>query len=111
MVTSRKKRKGLYIAFEGVIGSGKSTQSKLLQKYLEKTIKDKLILATKEPGGSEIANEIRKTVQGTHIQEAMDPVCEAYLYAASRAQTLRTVVKPILDKGGIVISDRSFALI
>ncbi len=100
--------KGLYIVFEGVIGSGKSTQTKLLAKHLKTQFPEKQILVTNEPGGSEIANEIRKTVQGTHIKESMEAVCEAYLYAASRAQTLRSVVKPVLDKGGIVIADRSF---
>lgn len=46
-------------------------------------------------------------VQGTVYTEEMDPVCEQYLYAASRAQTLKTVVKPVLDRGGIVVADRS----
>ncbi len=100
--------KSLYIALEGVIGSGKSTQVKLLANYFKEHYPKKRVIITKEPGGSEIANEIRRTVQGIHIKERMEPICETYLYAASRAQTLRSVVKPTLDKGGVVIADRSF---
>lgn len=100
--------KSMYIVFEGVIGSGKSTQTKLLANYFKEHYPKKQVIITNEPGGSEIANEIRRTVQGTHIKEDMEPVCEAYLYASSRAQTLRAVVKPVLDKGGVVVADRSF---
>jgi dTMP kinase len=96
-----------YISLEGVIKSGKTTQSKLLVKKLQRTFPKMQIVLTKEPGGSEIADAIRKVVQGTAFEEDMDPVCEQYLYAASRAQTLRTIVKPVLDNGGLVIADRS----
>ena len=101
-------KKGFYVIFEGSHGSGKTTQSKKLFEYLKEKYPNKEIIWTREPGGSEVADAIRKIVQGTKFGESMDPVCEAYLYAASRAQTLRTVVKPVLDRGGIVISDRSF---
>lgn len=101
------KRKGLYIAFEGVVGNGKSVQSQQLAARLQREFPDRLVVWTREPGGSEIAAEIRRVVQATLFKEEMDPVCEQYLYAASRAQTLRTIVKPVLDKGGIVVSDRS----
>lgn len=99
---------GRYIVFEGVVGTGKSTQSKQLQTYLANRFPDREVVWTREPGGSEIAEAIRKVVQGTPFTEAMDPVCEAYLYAAARAQSLRTVVAPILERGGIVVADRSF---
>ncbi len=100
--------KGYYIVFEGVVGTGKSTQSKQLQAYLTDRFPDRQVVWTREPGGSEIAEAIRKIVQGTPFAETMDPVCEAYLYAAARAQSLRTVVAPVLEAGGIVIADRSF---
>ncbi len=103
-----KAKKGLYIVFEGMVGSGKSTQVKLLADRLKKEFPKKLIVVTKEPGGSEIADHIRKVVQGTNFDEVIEPICEQYLYASSRAQTLRRVVRPNLDKGGIVIADRSF---
>jgi dTMP kinase len=69
---------------------------------------DKQVIWTREPGGSEIAEAIRTLVQATPFTEKMDPVCEAYLYASARAQSLRTVVLPVLAAGGIVVADRSF---
>ena len=98
----------MYIIFEGTVGSGKTTQSKKVYEYLKERFPDKTVVWTFEPGGSEIAVEIRKVVQGTNFEESMDPVCEAYLYGAARAQSLRKIVRPTLDKNGIVISDRSF---
>ena len=98
----------MYIVFEGVVGIGKSTQSKKLTEYLKKKHKGREVLLTREPGGTEIADTIRNVVQGIEFDEEMEHICEAYLYAASRAQSLRSVVKPVLDKGGIVVADRSF---
>ena len=101
-------KKGIYISVEGVVGSGKTTKSKLLHGILQDRFPKRKVIWTHEPGGSEIADEIRRVVQGMIFKEEMDPVCEQYLYAASRAQTLRKIVKPVLDDGGIVIADRSF---
>ncbi len=98
----------MYIVFEGIVGTGKTTQSKRVFEYLKKKFPNKEIIWTREPGGTEIAEAIRKVVQGTEFNEDMDYICEQYLYAASRAQALRKVVKPVLDKGGIVVSDRNF---
>lgn len=100
--------KGIYIVFEGIVGSGKTTQSKLLVKRLRNEFPEKDVVWTREPGGSEIAGVIRKIVQGTEFEEEMDSVCEAYLYAAARAQSLRKVVLPVIERGGIVVSDRSY---
>ncbi len=97
----------MYIVFEGVVGTGKTTQSKLLHEALQQRIPKREIIWTREPGGSEIAEAIRKVVQGTAFEEEMHPVCEAYLYAAARAQSLRSVVLPVLERGGGVIADRS----
>lgn len=99
---------GRYIVFEGVVGTGKTTQSKRLVEELKKRFPEREIIWTREPGGSEIAEAIRVLVQGTPFTEQMDPMCEAYLYASARAQSLRTVVLPVLARGGIVVSDRSF---
>lgn len=98
----------MYIALEGTVGTGKTTQANNLLNYLEEEYPDKDFLLTREPGGTEISNAIRKLVQGTTFDEEMSMICEAYLYAASRAQAVRTIIKPHLDKGGVVISDRSF---
>jgi len=103
-----KMKKGFYIVFEGIVGSGKTTQSKLLLEKLKEKFSKREIVWTKEPGGTEIAQKIREIVQATPFVEEMEPVCEQYLYAASRAQALRKVIQPVLEKGGIVISDRSF---
>ncbi|MEM3374284.1 MAG: dTMP kinase [Candidatus Woesearchaeota archaeon] len=96
-----------YIVFEGIVGCGKSTQARLLFSFLNEKYPNSVLL-TKEPGGSEVADSIRKIAQGTSFNEEMNPYTEAYLYAASRAQTLRNVVLPNLNQGKIVISDRSF---
>ncbi len=97
----------MYIVFEGIVGTGKSTQSKKLVEHLQETYPTKEIVHVREPGGTHIAEAIRTLAQGTEFAEEMDPICEAYLYAAARAQLLYTVVKPALDRGAIVIADRS----
>jgi dTMP kinase len=102
------KKKGLYLVFEGIVGSGKTTQAKLLVENLKRDFPGKEVVFTYEPGGSEIADMIRFLVQGTRFKEEMDPVCESYLYAASRAQTLRRIVRPVVDRGGVVIADRNY---
>lgn len=98
----------MYIVFEGVAGSGKSTQSKKLHNYLKELLPEQEITWTREPGGTEISETIRTAVQGTVYEEKMHPITDAYLYASSRAQALRSIVEPVLNNGGIVISDRSF---
>lgn len=98
----------MYIIFEGIVASGKTTHSKKLYDYLKKKFPKKDVVWTREPGGTEIAKSTRKIVQGTKFNEEMEGICEAYLYAASRAQSLRQIVKPIQDVNGIVVADRSF---
>lgn len=62
----------------------------------------------REPGGTSIAEDIRTLAQGKEWDEPMHPTCNAYLYAAARAQLLQTVVKEALAAGKIVVADRSF---
>lgn len=100
--------KGCYIVFEGVVGAGKTTQSKQFAQVLQDRYPDREIVWTREPGGDAIAEAIRDLVQVQSFAVAMDPLCEVYLFAAARAQSLRTVVKPALDRGAIVIADRNF---
>lgn len=97
-----------YIILEGVVGTGKTTQADRLYEFLKEKFPNKEIILTREPGGTEIAEAIRKLVQGTDFNEEMEPICEAYLYASARAQSLRKIVQPVLNKNGIVIADRSF---
>lgn len=98
----------MYIVLEGIVWTGKSTQSKLLGEYLEKRYPGQEVVVTREPGGTEISEAIRVLVQWTNFHEHMDPITEAYLYASSRAQSISAIVKPALDRWAIVISDRCF---
>ncbi len=97
--------KGKFITFEGCEGVGKSTQIKLLCKYFEDNKID--YVATREPGGSNISEQIRKIIlDGKNT--AMTDSCEALLYAASRAQLLEEKLQPILDSGKLVLCDRFY---
>lgn len=98
----------MYIVFEGIVGTGKTTHSKKLAQYLKKKYPKKKVIWTREPGGTEISQKVREIAQGSKYANEMDPICEVYLYAASRAQSLREIVKPALDKQNIVVADRSY---
>lgn len=99
------KKKGFFITFEGVEGSGKSTQMELLGKFLLERGFD--ILLTREPGGTEIGDKIRDILLDPE-NKGMDKMVEALLYAASRAQLVAEVIKPALEAGKVVICDRYF---
>jgi dTMP kinase len=91
----------MFITFEGLDGSGKSTQADLLRKRLEADGKE--VIATREPGGTELGEKIRDLVlHGGHVA----PWAEALLYAAARAQHVDEVIGPALERGAAVICDR-----
>lgn len=94
---------GLFISIEGTDGSGKTTQIKLLEKYF----KDNgfYVVCTREPGGNAISEKIRELIIDKENTE-MTAVTEALLYAAARAQHVSRDIKPVLNDGGIVITDR-----
>lgn len=94
---------GKFITFEGIEGVGKSTQVALLVKALQEEDVD--ILATREPGGTEIAEEIRNVLL-THHKEKMTTITELLLMFAARAQHVAMLIKPALQAGRCVISDR-----
>lgn len=94
---------GFFITFEGIEGSGKSTQIKLLTEKL-KTL-DYEVVFTKEPGGTEIGEKIRKILLDP-IHHQMDDRAEILLYAADRAQHVVETVIPAVENDKIVISDR-----
>lgn len=96
--------RGFYIVFEGIEGSGKSTQARLLAENLER--EGYLVVQTREPGGSGVAEKIRDVLLSR--ENKIDLVAEAYLFAASRAQSLREVVLPALQAGKVVVAERSF---
>lgn len=101
--------RGFYVAFEGTVACGKTTQSKLLKLRLEKEFPDREVIWTREPGGTPVGDAIREVVLHFPTDKGeMLPITEAHLFAGSRGQSLREVVKPTLDRGGIVVSDRSF---
>jgi dTMP kinase len=95
----------MFITFEGPDGSGKSTQIKLLAERL--TAAGHRLLLTREPGGTEIGEQIRHVLHDLK-NKAMQPRAELLLYSAARAQLVGERIKPHLAAGGIVLSDRFF---
>jgi dTMP kinase len=99
----REGRLPLFITFEGVEGSGKTTQIQHLKRYL--TQKGIPCRVTREPGGCPIGEKVRKILLNPDHRE-MSPLSELLLYEASRAQHVRDVIKPLLKKGMVVLCDR-----
>jgi len=95
--------RGIFISFEGIEGSGKSTQARLLSGYLKNKGAD--VILTEEPGGTQIGTEIRKVLLSVE-HSGMSSVTELLLYNASRSQHVQEVILPALDRGVIVITDR-----
>lgn len=95
--------KGVFITLEGIEGSGKTTQVQFLKSRLE-NLKYR-VLATREPGGSRIAEIIRGILLDNNNRE-ISPMTELLLYEAARAQHVDEVIRPALESGAVVISDR-----
>ena len=91
----------MFVTFEGLDGSGTTTQSELLGQYLEEAGRD--IVLTREPGGTELGERVRELVLGgTEIS----PWAEAALFAAARAELVAEVIQPALERGADVVCDR-----
>jgi dTMP kinase len=96
-------RRGLFITFEGMDGSGKSTQMRRLAERLRAS--GRCVIETVEPGGPPIAMKIRRILLDSANRD-LSPAAELLLYFASRAQNVDQVIRPALDRGEIVLSDR-----
>ena len=101
--------KGKFIVFEGIDGSGKTTQINQLSKWLIGTDlipeNNKLVI-TREPGGTKLGKSIRSLLLDTSREKSPGSITELLLYAADRSQHVNEIIRPTLDKGDWVISDR-----
>lgn len=95
--------KGIFITFEGIEGSGKSTQIVLLANYL--MAHKRSVTLTREPGGTAIGDQVRKILLDP-ANSALVPRAELLLYAAGRAQHLEELIRPELKAGKVVLCDR-----
>ncbi|WP_028046129.1 dTMP kinase [Cellulomonas sp. URHE0023] len=92
---------GLFVSFEGGDGAGKSTQARLLGDWLRGLGRE--VVLTREPGGTELGVELRNAVlHGDHV----DARTEALIYATDRAHHVASLVRPALERGAVVVTDR-----
>ena len=91
----------MFVTFEGLDGSGTTTQTELLRQHLEEAGRD--VVATREPGGTELGERVRELVLG---ETTIAPWAEAALFAAARAQLVEEVIQPALESGADVVCDR-----
>jgi|TARA_B110000495_G_scaffold198685_1_gene210880 dTMP kinase len=103
-MTQAESLSGKLFTFEGSEGSGKSTQIELLADELEGMGHE--IIVTREPGGTEIGEEIRHLLIHNSAGASMTPEAELLLFAAARAQLVRQVILPALETGKIILCDR-----
>jgi dTMP kinase len=96
-------RHGLFITLEGIDGTGKSTQLRLLVQHLKK--RGLAVCVTREPGGTKVGERIRKILLASTTTR-LAPLAELALMYAARAQHLQEVIRPALERGEIVLSDR-----
>src|SRR4030042_2634459 len=99
------KKKGLFITFEGLDGSGKTTQMEILNDYLKNRGFD--VVTTIEPGGTKIGRKIRKILLDKENHD-ISPLAETLLFLASRAELVSEVIAPALREGKIILCDRFF---
>ena len=94
-----------FITLEGPEGGGKSTQAKRLVDHLQAQGHE--VLLTREPGGTEIGDQIRQVIMSLE-NKSMSPEAEFLLFSASRAQVVRELIEPQLERGGFVVCDRFY---
>jgi len=101
--------KGKFIVFEGIDGSGKSTQINRLSKWLIGTNlipESNQLVLSREPGGTKLGKSIRSLLLNSSKEKSPDSITELLLYAADRAQHVNEIILPSLNKGDWIISDR-----
>ncbi|HTB62714.1 MAG TPA: dTMP kinase [Opitutales bacterium] len=103
-MTAPRTPKSFFLSFEGSEGSGKSTQIDLLAARLQGAGHE--VVVTREPGGTEIGEEIRHLLKHAQSGQGMFPETELLLFAACRAQLVREVILPALQAGKIILCDR-----
>jgi dTMP kinase len=96
-------RQGLFLSLDGVDGTGKSTQLKLLQQWL--TAQGHTVTVATDPGGTELGAKLREILLHGRAN-SMNMRTEALLFMASRAELVETVIRPALVRGEVVVSDR-----
>ncbi len=94
----------MLISFEGIDGSGKSTQAKRLMARL--AVGTKELLYVREPGGTDVSERIRELLLDPAVQ--MEGFTEMLLFSAARAQLVREKMRPVYDRGGVIICDRFY---
>ncbi len=94
--------KGIYIAFEGIEGCGKTTLAHMTYRWLKESGIDTIL--TREPGGTLVGAKLREIV----LNESVSPFCELFLYLADRAEHTEKILKSALSSGKWVVSDRCF---
>ena len=101
--------KGRFIVLEGIDGCGKTTQLEHLVRWLPSTglmSEGAQLLRTREPGGTSLGRSVRELLLHTAADEAPAPIAELLLYTADRSQHVETLIRPALERGDWVISDR-----
>lgn len=101
-MTTPRRRRGMFITFEGGDGCGKTTQAERVRQHLEASGRE--VLRTREPGGTDLGIAIRQIV--LHSKDYIDPNAEVLLFAADRAHHINTLVAPALRQGVDVVQDR-----
>lgn len=97
------KAKGLFIVFEGIDGSGKTTQLQKTLAFLEN--RGRRVVVTREPGGTALGAKIRSLLLDVN-HRGMDSLCELMLYAADRSNHVAEIIAPALSRGDVVLCDR-----
>lgn len=99
------KRGGIFITFEGIEGSGKSTQIQALARWLVPKVRPRKVVVTREPGGTPLADRIRKTLLAA-LSTRMSPERELFLYEIARRDHVQEKIRPALERGDVVLCDR-----